>query len=142
MKVKLVSDIVLDPIIKELKKSSPDLEIRYAYEEDIISFLLSNTEVVDEKEVVFIHSDQHFHKKPIEWQKSFLSAIVSLGSKILNPFIISNSLNLSFSSKALSDSAGVLSDADQVFNSYFSKMLQRSNTYVFDFNFCVTRSVF
>ncbi|MEP7106913.1 MAG: HAD-IIIC family phosphatase [Ferruginibacter sp.] len=135
MKLRILSDVVFDPVIKELQKNVPGLVINYSYEEDIITPLLGSTENIDEKTVVFIHSDQHFHKKPVEWQKAYLSAILSFRSKSLNHLIFSNSLNQGFATKALAGSPGILADRDQFFSSYFSAILERSNTWVFDFNF-------
>jgi FkbH-like protein len=135
MTVKIISDVVLEPVLKELTKLGFNGNIQTYYQEDIISFLLNFDEKDFSKNIIlYIHSDQYFHKKPVEWQVSYLSAVNALVSRIKNKVLFSNSLSLSFSSKAFKNSLGHLFDTALSYDDLISNYLKHSNGFIFDFN--------
>lgn len=135
MKLKIVSDVIMTPITREYKKLLPGMEVIESFEEDLITYLLDfNKNSVGENEIIFVHSDQHFHKKSIAWQGSLLGALSSLAASVHGRVIVSNSINLSFSAKPLSGSAGIAADQYSEYAALFGHCFGHSNVFVFDFN--------
>lgn len=132
----VLSDIVFDPIKKEINKSTKNLSLEIEYHEDLIVALKTiDLKEKDNKEIVIIHSDQFFHRKPIDWQLSLLITIQ--GFCLKNPslkIIISNCFNNSFKLKELKYSMGSNFDNFQTYQSELVKFQNIDNSYFFDFS--------
>jgi FkbH-like protein len=134
IKLFVISDVVLDPI-KEIGKSFPnEFEILFNYSEDIIATILSfpKDELI-KYDVIFIHSDQIFHRKEQEWQKSLCNVIENFSNKFNKTILLSNSFSQSFASSPQKHSFGYHSDLISTYSAEFSKLLEHSNIYIFDF---------
>lgn len=133
MKIQILSDVVLNPLIKEFKTKEYEIEVSIEYFEDI-SLSLINYQFLSSNDFYFIHSDQLFHRKPIDWQLDLLDIILNITKN--NPqikFIISNNFSKGFSMTEVSKSAGDIFDIFKIFNEKFNQLLINSNIYVFDF---------
>jgi FkbH-like protein len=130
----VISDVVLDPIKAMGGSLSNEFEFTFNYSEDIISTLLSfPIDELKKYDVIFIHSDQVFHRKEQEWQKSLCSVIENFSNKFNKNILLSNSFSISFASNPLKQSFGYYSDVISTYSAGFSKLLERSNIYIFDF---------
>ncbi len=124
----------MSPVVKELKKLLPFADIRDSYEEDLVSYLLAfDGAALGEGEVLLIHSDQVFHRKPVEWQQHLLQTVATLAGKLPNKMLLSNALSLSFQTPPLTGSAGRHSDLFNHFRQALDGSLAHSNTFIFDF---------
>ena len=132
----VLTDIIFDPIKKEINKfikySSLDLEY---YEDLIVALKTVDLKEKQNKEIIFIHSDQFFHRKPIDWQLSLLITIQNFCLE--NPnlrIIISNCFNNSFQLKELKQSMGSHFDNYQTYQRELIKIQNIDNSYFFDFS--------
>ena len=131
IKLFVLSDVVLDPI-KMI--GADEFEFTFNYSEDIITTLLSfPIDELKKYDVIFIHSDQIFHKKEQEWQKSLCSVIENFSNKFNKTILLSNAFSQSFTSSPLKQSFGYHSDLISVYSAGFSKLLEHSTIYIFDF---------
>ena len=79
MVIKIFSDVVLDPVIRELNKTSPELEINLVYADDLAMLLHSfDIKSLGKNDILFIHSDQYFHRKTVSWQSGFLDTLITV----------------------------------------------------------------
>ncbi len=134
IKLFVISDVVLDPIKAMGGLFSNEFEFTFNYSEDIISTLLSFPEgELTKYDVIFIHSDQVFHRKEQECQKSLCNVIENFSKKFNKNILLSNAFSQSFASSPLKQSFGYYSDLFSIYSAGFSKLLEHSNIYVFDF---------
>ena len=136
-KLLVLTDIVFDPIKKEIFKSNKNLSLEIEYHEDLIVALktidLRNKE--NNKEIVFIHSDQFFHRKPIDWQILLLNTIQDFCLKNSSlKIILSNCFNNSFKLIELKYSMGSNFDNFQTYQRELIKIQNIDNSYFFDFS--------
>jgi FkbH-like protein len=130
-----LSDVIVDPVIKEIKLLSGDqFHIDNHYEEDLVSKLLA----LEEKEIskydfIFLHSDQLYHQKEQSWQKTYLQSVSGLSKLFSKNIIVSNSFSLSYRSAPLKLSLGKAFDASIIYNDYFRELTGQANIFFFDF---------
>jgi hypothetical protein len=84
MKVYAISDITFDHIAKEIGSITDDsISFVVSYEEDIITKLLSmDVSELNDVDLVYVHSDQVFHRRPAEWQKMFCNALAQFSAQL------------------------------------------------------------
>ncbi len=136
MKLYVISDITFDHIAKEIDLiSNGNISRVYSFEEDVVAKMLSLTPGdLKDFDLVFIHSDQVFHRRPIEWQKMFCKALVQFSVKFKDmPLLVSNSFSNSFTYSPAKYSFGKLFDTAFQFSNEFQKLIERPNIFVFDF---------
>lgn len=131
----VISDITFEPIAKAITElHTGKFRITCNYSEDVIATLLSITrDELDTQDVVFIHSDQIFHRKEQSWQKSLLNAVAGIANSWKKSIIVSNSLSQSFDSLPVKSSLGYYGDLFSIYSSDLSHLLEHSNIYIFDF---------
>ncbi len=131
----VVSDTILDPIIRETNKVlSGAIYFNSVYSEDIISFLFTLSEDEFLKyDAIFIHSDQIFHQKEISWQKALCNTIEKFSKGFKKAILLSNSFSHSYSSAEMKFSFGDSFDTNFEYSAEFHQLLGHENVYVFDF---------
>jgi len=130
-----LSDVILDPVIKEIKQLSADLfHIDNYYEEDIISRLLSIRAIdLDRYDVIFLHSDQLYHQKEQAWQKSYCNAVLGLSKQVTKNIIVSNAFSASYNAAPIKFSFGRYFDTLTAYNDCFKELTAQANVFLFDF---------
>jgi len=131
----IISDISLYPIIEEINNNAPQLTISFDYHEDIIIGVNKYiSDSLSRYSFIFIHSDQKFHNKPIEWQINLLRIIDNFC--LQHPkikIIFSNSFNVAYKKKALCDSIGDQFDIISYYSQYLLNIINHDNAFIFDF---------
>jgi FkbH-like protein len=136
MKVYVITDITFDHIAKEIDSiSQGTISCYFSYYEDIISKLLTlSADDVADADVLFIHSDQIFHRRSVEWQKSFCNTLLHLSSQITDKIILlSNSISQAFTGNPIKFSSGRSFDTAFLFSEEIHQLLGQPNFFVFDF---------
>ena len=142
--VLFLSDVVLDPVVKEIKQLSGDrLSIDAYYEEDLISKLLTlGEEELKKYALVFVHSDQIFHKKDQSWQRSYLQTISAISNQFSKNIVVSNACTHSFNAAPLKLSFGSNYETIKAYSDEIGTLLNHANIYIFDFlSVCMTTGV-
>ena len=134
MVIKIFSDVVLDPVIRELNKTSPELEINLVYADDLAMHLHSfDIKSLGKNDILFIHSDQYFHRKTVSWQSGFLDTLITVVKQLPCKVLVSNSLGFGFSATQYKDSLGFTGDAAFFIKDLYAPLLNYSNVFFFDF---------
>ncbi len=136
MKLYAISDVTFDHIAKEINSlANGSISCVFSYEEEINSKLLTiNLSDLENIDILFIHSDQVFHRRPVEWQKLFCNTLSRFSAQIDDKIIvISNSFSSSFKSVPLKFSFGELFDTASLFSTESHLLIKRPNIFVFDF---------
>jgi FkbH-like protein len=134
IKLLAISDVVLDPLKAMGGLLSNEFDFTFNYSEDIITTLLSfPIDELKDYDLIFIHSDQVFHRKELEWQKSLSNVIENFSNKFNKNILVSNAFSQSFVSSPLKQSFGYHSDLFSTYSTGFSQLLAHSNIYIFDF---------
>jgi len=131
----ILSDTVFDPVKKEINKITNDISVNLEYYEDLIVALKTiDLTGISPKTIIFIHSDQFFHRKPVDWQLSLLLTIKIFCLENSNfRIVISNCFNNSFRLKELKYSIGSHFDSYQTYQSELINIQNIDNSYFFDF---------
>lgn len=138
MKILVLSDISFQPIQKEINKIVPDWIIYSEYHEDLSIALMSDPS--DNYDFVLIHSEQIFHNKPIEFQKSFFLNVIDFCNRNTSTRIaVSNNWSISFELPDLKNSLGIQTDATKFYINFFESLKVTSNLYIFDLHNIVFR---
>lgn len=134
MKILVLSDVVFHPIEKEINKVVPDWIVNSEFHEDLsIAVLSIKIDHVLQYDYIFIHSDQIFHEKPIEWQTSFYDNIINFCKiNIEIKIVLSNSWSISYELTDLKNSLGVILDATKYYHHQFEELNSISNIFIFD----------
>jgi len=83
---------------------------------------------------LFLHSDQLFHRKPIDWQILYFESIIDVIKKYpWLKIIVSNSFSMSFELTEIQNSIGNAYDAFQKYHIQLTKLKGTDNVYFFDF---------
>ncbi|MGP8214577.1 MAG: HAD-IIIC family phosphatase [Bacteroidia bacterium] len=141
MKIYVISDIIFDHIAKGIDSfSNGSVLCRFSYEEDIIGKLLSlNYADIEGFDVLYIHSDQVFHRRPVDWQKAFCNTLFHLSLKMTDIVIlVNNSLSAAFKTTPAKLSFGKPFDTAFMFSHEINLLAGRSNIFVFDFQTIIT----
>jgi len=130
-----ISDIVLDPVVKEIRSiSGDDLSVSNIYAEDMISQLLSlNEEDIEGHDIVFLHSDQLFHKKDLEWQNMYFDAVKSVAERIKKKVLVSNAFSNPYKGQPLKSSFGKIPDSFVTYHETLGSLASLANIFFFDF---------
>jgi len=131
----ILSDVVLDPVVKEIKLLYPgEAAIDAYYEEDIITRLLNINELDPGKyNFLFIHSDQVFHQKDQLWQQTYYNAVAGISKSFTGNILVSNACSRSWKATPLKLSLGNVFDTGAIYNDGFTRLTAQPNVYVFDF---------
>jgi len=130
-----LSDVVLDPVIKEIKVlSGGQYHIDNYYEEDLIARLLAieDTEL-SAYDLIFLHSDQLYHQKEQSWQRMYAQSILGLVRKFSKNIILSNAFSQSYNATPLKLSAGNAFDTMALYDEQIKALIANANVYIFDF---------
>lgn len=135
IKILALSDVILNPVIKVIHELYPyEFEVEFNYSEDIITSLLSfSEENLDKQDIIFVHSDQLFHLKEQEWQKSLCDIVENFAIRFKKIILVSNAFSSSFNSIPVKQSYGYNVDLFNIYYTCFSKLVEHSNIYLFDF---------
>src|ERR1700739_4592386 len=136
MNVSVIADVTFDHIAKEIDSiSGGSIACTFSYEEDIIGKLLAiSADDLKDADVLFIHSDQVFHRRPAEWQKAYLNVILRLSAKISSKkILVSNSISNGFKTPPAKLSFGKGFYTGSLFSNEISALLDRPNVFAFDF---------
>lgn len=127
----ILSDTVTTPVVRELKKLWPELNVQEHYEEDLVTALLQPQNRSTDT-VYFIHSDQYFRHKPAAWQQQLLDAVYHFASQHNGPVLLSNQLDDSFEARAWSGYAGRQAGMSERFAQQLQACLSLPNLFIFD----------
>ena len=135
MKILVLSDVVFYSIEKEITKRNEDYTLETQYHEDISVALMSiQDDVLKKYDLIFIHSDQLFHRKNFDWHLIYFENLFSIISRCPDKeFIVTNSWSNSFPPIELNSSFGSLNDQFNLISPYIKKLIGLSNCYIFDF---------
>lgn len=135
LKILILADIVFSPIEKELKKNVSGIDFEIHYYEDITLGLmtLGTTNLSSRFQLVYIHSDQYFHHKPIDWQKKFLAAINNLAASHPHTrFLVANLLTDGYSKTGLKNSVGSIQATYSLYSKELNALSLVGNLSFFD----------
>ncbi len=133
MKIRLISDVVLAPVVKELKKALPAATVHDSFEEDLVTYLLAfDPATLSGDEWIFIHTDQQFHLKPANWQQQYFRTVQQFVTRVPNRVLVSNAWSLSFASPALAGAAGKSVSTWLNYQPEIEAMLTPANVFIFD----------
>lgn len=142
MKVYAISDITFDHIAKEADSITDGaISLVVSYEEDIITKLLAmDVSELKDVDLIYVHSDQLFHRRPVEWQKMFCNALVQFSAQVKDKkILVSNSLSNSFKTPPLKSSFGNSFDTAFLYSQEAHQLLLQPNVFVFDLNAICTQ---
>lgn len=102
MNILFLSDIVLEPLAKELKKSISGDQI-ISFHEDISAGLLTlDTAKASQQDLILIHTDAGFKKHRSEKLAEILQQVKTLASRVSCPVLMANLIELPYSNGVLS----------------------------------------
>ncbi|MCX6162782.1 MAG: HAD-IIIC family phosphatase [Ignavibacteriae bacterium] len=107
MKLKIVSDIILDPLIKELTNIDNNREIDFEYYEDLINFLQnSSKDEINKYNFIYLHFDCFFKAKESEYINDLLRLINNYSNEVTPIVFVSNAIADVFPNGALNNIFG------------------------------------
>jgi FkbH-like protein len=134
MKIRIISDVITESIKSEiLKNSSYDVESLYT--EDLLAFFMNREQNIASADFdcLIIHSDQLFHKKPVEWQRQLIQNVIEAGSILIGKKIfLSNLFNASFRAESYKQEINSIYDSLNIYSDLFNRIKQQSNIFIFD----------
>lgn len=134
MKVKILSNVVCDPLSAELKKIIPFAKLSTEYHEDLIVKLNSSTSLhFADSEYIFIHCDYYFHRVVPLMNREVLESIYSFASKSKSLIIVSNSFINGYSDGPVWGSPGKHLNVLFFENDLIRKILSLNNIVFFDY---------
>jgi FkbH-like protein len=107
MKIKIFSDIILNPFVDELKSLNPQLEIEFEYKEELISAISSiSKSELNVYDYLFIHIDCFFNKRDKEYQSTFFDVMNNFAGSVKPITFLSNAVSEPFPFSPLNKSFG------------------------------------
>jgi FkbH-like protein len=134
MKLLIISDVVVESIKSEILKNS-GYDVECLYSEDLLAFFMNIEQNIASIrfDYLMIHSDQLFHKRPVEWQQQLLQSVVSIGYVLVDKKIfLSNLFNTSFNSGSYKQEINSIYDSLNSYANLFDKIKLQSNIFIFD----------
>jgi len=133
--ITVLSDIVFNSVANEILKNTDHIKISFEYHEDLALKLLAfEPNDISKDSFLFLHSDQLFHRKPIDWQILYFESIIDVIKKYpWLKIIVSNSFSMSFELTEIQNSIGNAYDAFQKYHIQLTKLKGTDNVYFFDF---------
>jgi len=127
MKIKIISDVSLQLVIKKLETAIPSVKIKYEYTENVP---LSIQRLISEKDgdydFIWIHSDNYFHKNDLVYQFQILDSVLELSNHFVNNILLSNTFSSTFSN---TDAKKTIDELTQFwFNYGYEKTLKLSDS--------------
>jgi FkbH-like protein len=134
MKLLIVSDIVVESIKSDILKNS-NYDVECFYTEDLPAFFVNMEQNIASIcfDCLMIHSDQLFHKRPIEWQQQLLQYVISSGNVLADKkILLSNLFNTSFNTVSYKQEINRIYDSLSIYSDLLNKIKSQSNIFIFD----------
>jgi FkbH-like protein len=134
MKLFIVSDVVAESIKSEILKNSK-YKVECFYTEDILAFFMSLEQNVNPEsfDYLMVHSDQLFHRRPIEWQQQLLQSVIRAGKELVDKKIfLSNLFNAAFHDGAYKQEINRIYDSLNIYADLLNEIKLQSNIFIFD----------
>ena len=132
IRVKLIGDITLNPIMDRLKLLSNEINLTFDFVENLPSSLY-NEYIKSQYDLTYIHFDNIFKKHSEEYQIETIEAILHYSNKSDIPVIISNCFTYAFNPKSSITEFGHFVDFWIDNPKLYNKLRDDSNIYMFDF---------
>jgi FkbH-like protein len=136
MKVLIITNVTLDPIVRKINKTNNQFFFDLNYTEDLNAFFLelkNGGKSVLGFDLVFIHADAYFHNNSKNWQSDLLFFIYEYFKNINVKVLISNAFNIGYEQCELSTQFSQLDDYLITYSSILEKIRTQENIYFFDF---------
>lgn len=134
MRLKIYSEITLDPLVKEINNTSKDIQVSFDYVEDLVPYIMSfDAESIHESEFIYIHFDNYFQKVDSSKEINLLKNLLSLSSRIKNKILISNSFYNPFNNANQKKAVGKWIDFWVEEQNLLVSILETSSIYFVDF---------
>jgi FkbH-like protein len=133
MKVKILSNVVCEPLSKELIKLSPDINIVNYYYEDLILALNTSADQFEDSDFIFIHCDYNFHRVTKSVCHETLDAIFNFCKKIKPYVVISNGFVDGYTEGPLTENLGKQNQVFLVEYELIKNIIGLNNTVFFDY---------
>ncbi len=131
MKVHILSNLSLQPVIQQLKKiADSNHEIMFEYVEDIISHLYMQQETVSKFDLLVIHTDFYFEQDPDKLSQLYSAVGKIARENVATKFAIPSQLEY-FQYSSNSENTGLNTTFSKLF--YAQTLNERSNVHVYDF---------
>lgn len=134
MKLLIVSDVVVECVKSEILKNS-DYEVECFYTDDLLAYFINIEQNIASIyfDCLMIHSDQLFHKRPVEWQQQLLQSVIIAGDILVDKKIfLSNLFNNSFSSGSYKQEINSIYDSLNIYSNLLNTIKLQSNIFIFD----------
>jgi len=132
MKITAISDLVLDPLFKDISNRLSEVENEIFFYEDIISALRNFQPSEQLPDFFWIHTDFCFKKADPEQQKLLLRAIHAFAGTVKSTVLVSNIFGEPFPSASLSGDFGARMSHLQILKSEIDLLHNSDNIYFFN----------
>lgn len=130
MKIKIISDITLDPVIKKIHQITNRLEIDYDYVEVLPAYLMQyEPKGID---CILVYCDAVFHRYDKNMSKDIYSALLSLSGRTDVNIIVSNNIGFAPFPSDLSSGRGRFYINDKDLLDLDRQLVSARNTYFLD----------
>lgn len=133
IQVKIISDIVLDLVLKQIKSKYFELR-RYIYTESIEYTFLSNIKDLQESDIIVVHFDCLFRRYKTELLLQLLSSIRNFSKGYRGKILLSNNFRNTELPSGLKMHIGEDSQFILLNHDLLSELGNSSNVFLYDFN--------
>lgn len=132
MNILFLSDIVMEPLSRELKKSIPREHI-VSFHEDISAGLLAlDANRAQEQDLIVVHTDVAFKRHSIAKMSEVLQQVQGLASRVSCPVFMANLIENPFPAGVLSDTVSQTYDALSALQNQLDALKKLSNFFWID----------
>lgn len=131
IRIKLIGDITLNPIIDRLKLLSNKINLNFDFVENLPSVLYAES-AKSQYDLTYIHFDNNFKKHSKEYLIETIEALLHYSNKSDKPVMISNCFTYAFKPKSSISEFGHFIDFWIDNPELYYKLRDNSNIYMFD----------
>lgn len=134
MRLRIYSEITLNPLVKEISNTKEDVQVSSEYVEDLVPYIMTfDVESLHTDDLIYIHFDNYFQKADSSKLINLLKSVHSLAGLINNIILISNSFLKPFKNTSQKNTVGKWSDFWVEEQDLLESVLETSNIYFIDF---------